>query len=74
MLRWCEEAYGIKWAAPRYFNAAGAHVSGSIDEDHDPELHLVPIVLQAALGKIVALQDIQSSDLVGCTPPHGRRQ
>ncbi len=51
MLRWCDEAYGIKWAAPRYFNAAGAHPSGKIGEDHDPESHLVPIVLQAAMGK-----------------------
>lgn len=51
MLRWCDEAYGIKWAALRYFNAAGAHPSGKIGEDHDPESHLIPIVLQAALGK-----------------------
>lgn len=51
MLRWCDEAYGIKWAAPRYFNAAGAHASGLIGEDHDPESHLIPIILQAAMGK-----------------------
>lgn len=51
MLRWCDEAYGIKWAAPRYFNAAGAHKSGLIGEDHDPESHLIPIILQAAMGK-----------------------
>lgn len=51
MLRWCGEAYGIKWAAPRYFNAAGAHESGQIGEDHDPESHLIPIILQAAMGK-----------------------
>ena len=51
MLHWCdEEAYGIKWAALRYFNAASAHPSGKIGEGHDPESHLVPIVLQAALG------------------------
>ncbi len=51
MLRWCDEAYGIKWAAPRYFNAAGAHESGMIGEDHDPETHVTPIILQAAMGK-----------------------
>lgn len=51
MLRWCDEAYGIKWAAPRYFNAAGAHESGRIGEDHNPESHLIPIILQAAMGK-----------------------
>ena len=55
MLRWCDEAYGIKWAAPRYFNAAGAHPSGRIGEDHNPESHLVPIVLQAAMGKRVSV-------------------
>ncbi|HWQ74199.1 MAG TPA: UDP-glucose 4-epimerase GalE [Syntrophomonas sp.] len=49
MLRWCGEAYGIKSVALRYFNAAGAHPSGKIGEDHNPESHLVPVVLQAAL-------------------------
>jgi UDP-glucose 4-epimerase len=43
-------AYGISFAALRYFNAAGAHPSGEIGENHDPETHLVPLVLQAALG------------------------
>jgi UDP-glucose 4-epimerase len=51
MLRWCGEAYGIRWAALRYFNAAGAHGSGNIGEDHDPESHLIPLILQAAMGK-----------------------
>jgi UDP-glucose 4-epimerase len=51
MLKWCGDAYGIKWAAPRYFNAAGAHESAKIGEDHDPESHLIPIILQAAMGK-----------------------
>lgn len=51
LLRWCGEAYGVKWAAPRYFNAAGAHESARIGEDHDPESHLIPIILQAAMGK-----------------------
>ena len=40
----------------RYFNAAGAHIDGSIGEDHEPESHLIPIVLQAALGKREAVQ------------------
>jgi UDP-glucose 4-epimerase len=43
-------AYGLKWVALRYFNAAGAHPDGMIGEHHDPETHLLPIVLQAALG------------------------
>jgi len=44
-------AYGLGYAALRYFNAAGADRSGEIGEDHDPESHLIPIVLQVALGK-----------------------
>jgi UDP-glucose-4-epimerase GalE len=43
-------AYGLGYAALRYFNAAGAAPDGSIGEDHDPESHLIPIVLQAILG------------------------
>ncbi|NDJ62910.1 MAG: UDP-glucose 4-epimerase GalE [Chloroflexi bacterium] len=50
-LHWMEPIYGIKSAALRYFNAAGAHPDGHIGEDHDPETHLIPIVLQAALGQ-----------------------
>jgi len=44
-------AYGLGYAALRYFNAAGAAPDGCIGEDHEPETHLVPIVLQAALGR-----------------------
>jgi UDP-glucose-4-epimerase GalE len=44
-------AYGWGIAALRYFNAAGAHPDGSIGEDHSPETHLIPLVIQAALGK-----------------------
>jgi len=50
-LKWADKAYGIKYVSLRYFNAAGAHISGKIGEDHNPESHLIPIVLQAALGK-----------------------
>lgn len=45
------EAYGFGFAALRYFNAAGASPEGGIGEDHDPESHLIPIVLQVALGQ-----------------------
>jgi UDP-glucose 4-epimerase len=51
MLKWCDRAYGVKSVSLRYFNAAGAHPSGELGEDHDPETHLIPIVLQTALGK-----------------------
>lgn len=44
-------AYGFAYAALRYFNAAGADPAGDIGEDHDPESHLIPIVLQVALGQ-----------------------
>lgn len=43
-------AYGLRSAALRYFNAAGAHADGDIGESHDPETHLIPNVLRAALG------------------------
>jgi UDP-glucose 4-epimerase len=44
-------AYGFAYAALRYFNAAGAAPEGDIGEDHDPESHLIPLVLQTALGQ-----------------------
>ena len=44
-------AYGFAYAALRYFNAAGAGPEGTIGEDHDPETHIIPIVLQVALGQ-----------------------
>lgn len=51
LFRWCDEAHGLKSISLRYFNAAGANVAGVIGEDHDPESHLVPIVLEVALGQ-----------------------
>ncbi|MGL5648053.1 MAG: UDP-glucose 4-epimerase GalE [Clostridium sp.] len=51
ILRWCDSAYGIKYTSLRYFNAAGAHINGKIGEDHSPESHLIPLILQVALGK-----------------------
>jgi UDP-glucose-4-epimerase GalE len=45
------KAYGWGYAALRYFNAAGAASDGTLGEDHDPESHLIPIVLQVALGQ-----------------------
>ena len=46
-----DTSFGLKFASLRYFNAAGADFSGQIGESHDPEPHLIPIVLQTALGK-----------------------
>ena len=44
-------AYGLRWVALRYFNAAGADLDGELGEEHDPESHLIPLVIQAALGR-----------------------
>jgi UDP-glucose 4-epimerase len=49
VLAWLEQTHGIRYAALRYFNAAGA--TEELGEDHDPEAHLIPLVLQVALGK-----------------------
>jgi UDP-glucose 4-epimerase len=51
MMKWFDKAYGIKYVSLRYFNAAGAHESGIIGEDHDPETHLIPQILDVPLGK-----------------------
>ena len=50
-LYWLGQAYGVRWAALRYFNAAGASPDGELGEWHDPETHLIPLVLQTALGR-----------------------
>ncbi len=47
----CAHAENLAFAAPRYFNVAGAAMDGTIGEDHRPESHIIPIVLQAALGQ-----------------------
>ncbi len=44
-------AHGLRWAALRYFNAAGAQSDGSLCERHEPETHLLPLVIDAALGR-----------------------
>jgi UDP-glucose 4-epimerase len=51
MLSWMHRLYGLTHTCLRYFNASGAHPDGSLGEDHTPETHLIPIVLQAALGQ-----------------------
>lgn len=51
MLKWCDQAHGLKYCALRYFNVAGARADGSIGEDHRPETHLIPLILQVAQGK-----------------------
>lgn len=49
MLHWLDRIHGVRFASLRYFNAAGA--TSTRGEDHDPELHLIPLVLQVALGQ-----------------------
>ena len=50
VLRFYGDAYGLKWTALRYFNAAGAAIEAGLCEQHHPETHLIPLVIQAALG------------------------
>ncbi|MEW6264872.1 MAG: UDP-glucose 4-epimerase GalE [Thermodesulfobacteriota bacterium] len=56
MLKDYEQAYGLRFAALRYFNAAGADPAGAIGETHDPETHLIPLAVQAALGRSPGLE------------------
>lgn len=51
MLKWCDKAYGIHYVALRYFNAAGSNPDVGIGEDHNPESHLIPLVMKTALGQ-----------------------
>jgi UDP-glucose-4-epimerase GalE len=55
-LSWYGSAYGLRWAALRYFNAAGADLDGELGEQHEPEPHLIPLVIQAALGRTSCLE------------------
>lgn len=50
MMHWFDKAHGLRHVSLRYFNAAGAHPSGLLGEDHHPETHLIPLVLQVPLG------------------------
>ena len=56
LLAWMDRLYGIKYCCLRYFNACGAHPDGHIGEAHDPESHLIPLVLQVALGQREAIE------------------
>jgi UDP-glucose 4-epimerase len=55
-LRWAGQVHGVRSACLRYFNAAGADPAGRLGEDHRPESHLVPLVIDAALGRRPALE------------------
>jgi UDP-glucose 4-epimerase len=56
MLQDCAPAWGLGSVSLRYFNASGASADGTIGEDHRPELHLIPIILEVALGKRPTIQ------------------
>ena len=51
MFKWVGQAHGLRYVSLRYFNACGAHRSGKIGEDHSPETHLIPLILQVPNGK-----------------------
>ena len=55
MMKWTGGAHDLHYVALRYFNACGAHLSGEIGEAHDPETHLIPLILQVPLGKREAI-------------------
>jgi UDP-glucose 4-epimerase len=55
-LHWTERVHGLRYASLRYFNAAGADPAGRLGEDHRPESHLVPLVIDAALGRRAELE------------------
>jgi UDP-glucose-4-epimerase GalE len=55
-LRWFNESHGIHYLSLRYFNAAGADSDGEFGEDHEPETHLIPLVLDAASGRRECVQ------------------
>jgi UDP-glucose 4-epimerase len=54
VMRWYDEAYGLRYASLRYFNAAGASIL--FGESHDPETHLIPIALQVAAGELAGIE------------------
>ena len=56
LLDWMDRLYGINYCCLRYFNACGAHPDGHIGEAHEPETHLIPLVLQVALGQREAIE------------------
>ena len=60
-LAWYGPAHGIRSVSLRYFNACGADPAGEIGEEHDPETHLIPLILDAALGKRAAI-DVFGTD------------
>ncbi len=55
MIKWVDKAHGLKFVSLRYFNACGAHKSGKIGEAHNPESHLIPLILQVPNGKREAI-------------------
>jgi len=56
VLYWAHKVHGLKSVSLRYFNACGADPAGRIGEDHDPETHLIPLIIDAALGRRDRLQ------------------
>ncbi|MCF6185537.1 MAG: NAD-dependent epimerase/dehydratase family protein, partial [Bacteroidales bacterium] len=66
MLKDCDAGFGLKSICLRYFNACGADPDGELGERHDPETHLIPLILQVASGKRDAItvfgQDYATKD------------
>src|SRR4029077_12579495 len=56
LIHWYASAYGLSSIALRYFNAAGADEDGELGEDHEPETHLIPLAIGAAMGSVPHLE------------------
>lgn len=56
LMRWSQQIHGIRYISLRYFNVGGAHPEAPIGEAHDPETHLIPLILQVPLGQREALR------------------
>ncbi len=56
LLHWFGVAHGLRWTALRYFNAAGSDPDGQLGEEHNPETHLIPLAISAAMGQTAALE------------------
>src|SRR2546430_13198869 len=66
VLNWYGHCYGLRWAALRYFNAAGSDPEGQLGEQHDPEPHLIPQVIRAATRSEEHTSEIQSQSKLAC--------
>lgn len=71
MFKWVGKAHGFRFVSLRYFNACGAHVSGKIGEAHNPETHLIPLILQVPNGQreaVLIASSEKAKNILGWKP------